>query len=356
MKNYALLILCVLFLSGCASFEPLSIEYLKPAEISFPNELKRVAVINNTLRDSRSIVEGNWTDKPDLDTKLSFRETKYYIGNAYKTVESLSKAIANENYFDEVVLCDSIERADSLISDTESQNLTLKEVADLTNQLDVDFLISLEDIRLRTVKEINYEPAFEIFYGTIDVKTMPIIRIYFPGRSGISFMGNDSIYWDQVGESIYQVKSAFVSEKEMIEQASDYAGAILVKKLIPHWENADRMYYNGGSVNMRDAAVFAKEGEWDKAIELWQKVFNAKKNKLQMFAAHNLAVGYEMKDNLQKAYEFEQNALQIASQLAKGKVATSPYYVFLSYYLKQLEERAKSEALLNIQTKRLKDE
>lgn len=44
---YILFVLLLVSFSSCQTVEQLSIDYMLPAEISFPNELKRVAIVNN---------------------------------------------------------------------------------------------------------------------------------------------------------------------------------------------------------------------------------------------------------------------------------------------------------------------
>lgn len=59
--SYSLLVCCVLLFSGCQSIEQLSIDYMLPAEVSFPSALRRVAVINNMppIPDNKLILEEN---------------------------------------------------------------------------------------------------------------------------------------------------------------------------------------------------------------------------------------------------------------------------------------------------------
>ena len=45
--HYCLLLMGSLLLGSCQSVEQLSIDYMLPAEVSFPATLKRVAVVNN---------------------------------------------------------------------------------------------------------------------------------------------------------------------------------------------------------------------------------------------------------------------------------------------------------------------
>ena len=45
--HYCLLLMGSLLLGSCQSVEQLSIDYMLPAEVSFPATLKRVAVVHN---------------------------------------------------------------------------------------------------------------------------------------------------------------------------------------------------------------------------------------------------------------------------------------------------------------------
>lgn len=66
----------------------------------------------------------------------------------------MARAIADGNYFDEVVICDSALRADDKIAREET--LSQEEVGELTDKLDVDFLIALENLQLKATKYIHY--------------------------------------------------------------------------------------------------------------------------------------------------------------------------------------------------------
>ena len=56
--HYCLLLIGSLLLGSCQSVEQLSIDYMLPAEVSFPVTLKRVAVVNNmpNVPDNKLIV------------------------------------------------------------------------------------------------------------------------------------------------------------------------------------------------------------------------------------------------------------------------------------------------------------
>ena len=72
--HYCLLLMGSLLLGSCQSVEQLSIDYMLPAEVSFPATLKRVAVVNNmpnvpdnnssSLRKNRKKARMRWHASP----------------------------------------------------------------------------------------------------------------------------------------------------------------------------------------------------------------------------------------------------------------------------------------------------
>ncbi len=257
--SHLLGICCALLLGGCQTVEQLSIDYMLPAEVSFPPSLKRVAVVNNmpSIPDNKLIVEE--TDEKKKDETEIARKTKYFNGNAKITTEALAEALANENYFDEVVICDSMLRANDMIP--RESTLSKSEVESLTESLNVDFLIALENIQIRSLRKIEYLREWGVYAGTIDVKVYPTVKVYLPNRNGpmVTINTNDSIFWDYAAPSIAQAGAGLISETEMLKEASEFAGTVPVKYMLPHWKTASRYLFTSGSVNMRDAADYVRE-------------------------------------------------------------------------------------------------
>lgn len=113
--THYLLLFCAFLFGGCQSVEPLSIDYMLPAEVSFPSNLRRAAVVNNMppVPDNHLIIEES-KDKSKNQTEMA-RKTGYFNGNARIALESLAETLAEEKYFDEVIICDSALRTDDKV-------------------------------------------------------------------------------------------------------------------------------------------------------------------------------------------------------------------------------------------------
>ena len=360
--SFPLFLLFCLAFSSCQTIEQIPIEYMMPAEINFPPELRRVAIVNNTS----STPDNKWieSDASRKDDEIA-RAVAYHNGDAKIAAESLAEAIANENYFDEVIICDSALRANDKF--TREETLTQKEVKDLTENLDVDFLISLENLQLKATKTIRYIPDWSCYYGSVDVKVYPTLRIYIPKRKNpmLTIAPNDSIFWEEFGNTSSYVQTHLIKDSQIQQEASEFAGTIPVKHLLPYWTSATRNLYNNGSVNMRDAAVYVRENSWDKAFKLWEQAFNtAKSDKKKMQSAYNIAVYYEIKDELEQAETWALKAQELAHKIDKidqrnkdnVDISEIPNYVMTSLYVVELQKRTAGLSSLNMQMNRFNDD
>ena len=226
--SFFLTLLSCLIFGSCQTIEQISIDYMMPAEINFPPELRRVAIVNNVS----AIPDNKWieAEKPISGNEVA-RAIAYTHGDAGIATESLARAIADGNYFDEVVICDSALRADDKIAREEA--LSQEEVGELTDKLDVDFLIALENLQLKATKYIHYLADWQCYYGTIDLLAQPTVKIYVPNRIRpmLTITPSDSIFWEEYGNTPAYVENHMIKEEQMLKEASEFAGTIPVKHL-----------------------------------------------------------------------------------------------------------------------------
>lgn len=365
-KSYslALISLLILTLSSCQSLEQISIDYLQAADLSFPSQLRKVAVVNNTgnMPDNKLITQ---TEKLEENLPEISRANTYTNGDPRIAAESLAEEIANQNYFDEVVICDSALRVNDKLP--RENTLSAEEVSQLASNLGVDLIIAMENLQIKATKTIRYLPDFNCYQGTVDVKVYPTVRVYLPGRSTPmnTLHPSDSIFWEEFGSSVTETAARIIPEKQMLQEAAEFAGTVPVKHLVPIWKRGTRYLYTGGSVHMRDAAIYARENSWDEAYGLWLQSFEASKSdKKKMRAAFNIAVYYEMKDSLAKAEEWAEKARQLAKKTEtknssvqlQPNINEMPNYYLASMYLAELKERNSQLPKLKMQMSRFEDD
>lgn len=295
MKRTLLLInICLLSLSACTTISTVCYDRLQSAEVCFPDEVRRVGVINNVI-----------------PSKLVSNEAVNVLdGDGDIMAEAFAQAVAETKYFDQVIISDSMGRERT--SQNIEKGFSFNEIDNLIRSLDVDLLFSIDNLYVQLKDNSYVVPGVMTPIPIVDGIVTPIIRAYVHGRSAPLFVVNksDSIYWEITPSLDIQ---------QIIKESSEFAASIPMRHLLPYWEEVNRYIFSGGCVEMRDANVYVQENNWGMASELWEEIYNHKKGKTKMQAAYNLAVYYEMQNDFDMATKYLDEALGLSKENSSEK-------------------------------------
>lgn len=312
-----LLVLCLF--SACTTLQTISFERLQAADVSYPDQVRTVGVINYAPQD-----------KQERDSILGL-----WNGDGMVTVESLAREIAATDYFNQVVVCDSALRPVGMGNE---EILPMSQADSLIQALGVDMLFAVEQVRIELKEGSLFHTELMVDVPAVDGVITPLVRAYVSGRSAplFSISKTDTICW---------VVSPELTFGQIMQEASDFAATLPVSYLLPHWKEMNRYYFDGGNMEMRDAGVYIREQNWEGAAALWQKLHDGRKGKVKMRAAYNLALNYELQGDYERAKEYLDTALSLASE-------GSWEHQLIEYYRLQLDEQARENRMLQIQMKR----
>lgn len=312
-----LLVLCLF--SACTTLQTISFERLQAADVSYPDQVRTVGVINYAPQD-----------KQERDSILGL-----WNGDGMVTVESLAWEIAATDYFNQVVVCDSALRPVGMGNE---EILPMSQADSLIQALGVDMLFAVEQVRIELKEGSLFHTELMVDVPAVDGVITPLVRAYVSGRSAplFSISKTDTICW---------VVSPELTFGQIMQEASDFAATLPVSYLLPHWKEMNRYYFDGGNMEMRDAGVYIREQNWEGAAALWQKLHDGRKGKVKMRAAYNLALNYELQGDYERAKEYLDTALSLASE-------GSWEHQLIEYYRLQLDEQARENRMLQIQMKR----
>lgn len=312
-----LLVLCLF--SACTTLQTISFERLQAADVSYPDQVRTVGVINYAPQDEqeRDSILGLWN------------------GDGMVTVESLAREIAATDYFNQVVVCDSALRP---VGMGDEEILPMSQADSLIQALGVDMLFAVEQVRIELKEGSLFHTELMVDVPAVDGVITPLVRAYVSGRNAplFSISKTDTICW---------VVSPELTFGQIMQEASDFAATLPVSYLLPHWKEMNRYYFDGGNMEMRDAGVYIREQNWEGAAALWQKLHDGRKGKVKMRAAYNLALNYELQGDYERAKEYLDTALSLASE-------GSWEHQLIEYYRLQLDEQARENRMLQIQMKR----
>jgi hypothetical protein len=361
MKN--LLYILLLSLASCETIEQISVDQMLPAEVYFPEEIRRVAVIDHPLSSD--------TLPAAVDSAARAAGISWLKGNTAITAESLAKSLADANYFDEVVICDTVVPA----SGENSGTMSREEVKRLTDGLSVDMLLTVDGVSMLTQRKAIAVPEWECYRGVADVKVYSAVQAYIPQRSKplFSVYANDSIYWEEYGATVQQVARMLAPDTTVVRESSEFAGTLPLKYLVPHWTTVSRTIYVGNSASMRDAMVAVRQSDWETARQLWKAEYDkTKSERRKMQLAYNLAIYNEMAGDIEEGVSLAEEAQSLAYKVDKvktiadangGKAEVTPdnayrmtNYIRTTLYLDKLKARKSQLGNLKVQMQRFSDD
>ena len=287
--------------SACTTIQYFSFERLQPADINFPEQVRSVGVVNGV-----SSTDG---------------------GDGKVATEAFAQEIASADYFNQVVICDSV-----------LPSLDVIRTDSLIKALGVDMLFAFEQVEVELKKGTYYIPELMANVPVVDGIVTPLVCAYIAGRETplFSISKQDTICWELRPD---------LTEEKIIKEASEYAAKLPMQYLLPYWKEVERYYFDGGNVEMRDAGIFVREGNWEEAGVLWQTLYDTKKGKVKMRAAYNLALYHELQDDFEKAQEYIDTASSLATE------GSWEEQLIVLYQFK-LQELSKDNHRLKVQMKR----
>lgn len=167
-------------------------------------------------------------------------------------------------------------------------------------------------------------------------------RVYDPSQKVISdeFLFNHEARWNAGGNTVADAIQGLMNKTEAVKQVSYDAGQLYGKRITPTYYRVTRYFYNKPKRNKKltEGVRKSKVADWQGAIDSWQEAMKiAKKRKQRGRIAYDIAVGYEVLGDLDKALDWASKAYVDY----KEKWADD--------YVRQLKNRINEEAVVREQ-------
>lgn len=311
MNRYALIcILIPALFSACTVYKEYPIEVYKPGEVNIPPNATNAALIYRNFKYAGDTLQHYYkndfelykakNDPDDLDSIM-----------VTTCLKELAKKLKNNNSFQQIKIFpySSFDRHSAEHLPKLPRNL----VHQLTSSTGSDVLISLETFSYFFA---NY-PKNTDTPASNEVITAAVWGIYDAAEENLlerkTFI--DTVFWNGYdSQGNYQKGYRPPPRLKALEIASALVGDNYAKRFHASWQTVERMYSVPPLPDFSDAAYFFEEGKWDKAISLWKKYADDNNGKLAIYARYNLALGYEMKDNIDLAATWLNAAYDLARQ------------------------------------------
>ena len=339
--KFAILAFGSVLFTSCTSLLYTSIDVLRPAKVEFAMDANNLLIVNNSVKQPANM--GHKTElynEPAKNIHLATDSLSIFCLGA------LTEEIESRDFFSSVQLVpNSVNKTHDFLR---SRELTPQQVKNLCASYHSNVVLSLDKIKVNDNLMESYLDESSSFLGSLELQFETYWSIHYLDRPEVkTIQFNDTVSWES--ES-YRRKKAFSDLPKRADALIDGAlnvGHKSVDQFIPHWEKADRYFYNSRNKLMKQAMDSVYIKNWKAAISLWQTAISKNGNaKIKSQAANNIAIAYEITGDLNKALQYAQNSL-----LFMGEMTAVDYNSFrrLSDYISDLTLRKKEAIALNKQ-------
>lgn len=336
--------LMLLVLVSCT--KSVSITRLIPAEISVPNHIQRILIVDRTKPESQgvAIIEGILTGEMPFEVKNAIDGTLSFIHQELNTSPRYEIVRANERL------------TGGLFSQTFPAPLNREMIRDLCMRYETDAVLTLEkfssdfvitDKRTTIKKKIgNDEDAKTIDVPGVLVEGLASVqvgfRLYDPESGNIldqSDLAKTNL-WSAEAETKTQALVLLIEKAQATRYVGEMAGVAYARRIAPMYLDINRTFYAKSKdyPSLETGARYAEVDEWEKAIQSWKGGLSLPgDDKTYGKLCYNISLGYEVLGN---------------SLLAKDWAARA--YTEYGFkpgrtYARQLEQRLMEEELVRQQ-------
>lgn len=331
--------LCCLIslLTSCSTVKYIDVEMRKPAQVTIPSEIKKIAIVNNAASQPYGVGHQKVVGLDSLTAIVSSDSLNIIL------TQAIAQFVEEEAFFDTVVWYNKELRSDSLfLTQTLIDSLTLKNIFLETG---ADMIFSLDQLSLSSKQHFLVVDRKK-HEKQICVNIVALFRMYLPRISEpfgpVSY--GDRVCW----ERYWGEKEALPSAKTLLRRITLRAADKMTSAMIPSWKTEEREYYTDASSPMKKASMKASANEWGEAAKIWGELFDAeeKDNKKGKLAV-NIALANEMLDDVENAITWIDIAIEYFTPTQQGKVSEDLTYA--KSQKKSLESRLSDFKLLDLQ-------
>lgn len=348
MKNIKLflyLFIGAFLFTGCAGIKTITIQTQEPAQVVLPSPIKNLLIVDNVVNQPDDIGHSKKKLGRSQAEKVSVKTDS--LSTIY--TEALTQFLNEEGFYDMVMIYNEPLRNDSEY--WRENAITPEKMLELKKETGADAVVSLDKLLVASDwQDLFIQEGYP--YSKINTKISSTIRVYLPTLEGQipTVHYTDSLYWEgfDISEDGMAYAEFVVPHAESaLKDLAVYAADKMTYVLTPHWITQERWYYTLSSSSTREASAFAEQSKWTEAIAKWKGFYNSSKNKTDKAkTASNIALGYEMLDEIETAHEW----VVISEKMFIE--ATSPSSLErkrIAIYKTELERRLDASNKLNMQ-------
>lgn len=310
MKRLAIFVCSLVFSIGlfsCSGIRDMRVQVMRPATITVPKEIKKMAILNRSIPSGQAALEGSLTGEMNKQDKELSNEC----------ISSLNNLLMESTRFE-------IQRLEYTMQASDPRSLTFGAPLDwntvdtMCARLGVDGLLVLEyfdtDFQLDNPIGTGAQAVQSVMNGgqtSVEASGSATatcgIRVYYTSKRMIAYEDEFKFKkrWRERANSFAEAVSKLIKRNAALKEVSREAGTAFARSIIPlyFWEPRDMYKGKKGDMQRGERQALAKD--WEGALKTWMDVYESNsKSKIRSRAAFNVALAHEVLGNLEDAQKW----------------------------------------------------
>ena len=331
----------VLFTSCSPKLLYTTLDVLRPAKVAFANDANDLLIINNA-----AIQPADYGHKTEFFNELPLNIRMKTDSMSIFCLAALTEDLEGKDFFSSVQLNPTtINKESEFFKPATLDEATVKKLC-LENHTNV--ILSLDRIKVNDDLIENYLTASNSYLASLEFEIETSWSIHYLNNPEVtSVQYTDTVFWETESYSRKKAISDLPNRDDAMVDAALTVGHKAVNRFVPYWDKVDRYVFDPKIKLMRQGMDSVYVKNWKAAISLWETAYNkADKSWIQAQAANNIAVGYEITGDIDKALEY---ATRAYSALGRMTIVDYQSFMCLSNYVNELTERKNEMTILKKQ-------
>lgn len=332
MKYFSIICISLYLFISCTSVNTILVDIDRPPTVLLPPTAKNITVINNSGKQPTDKGHKELFFNREVNDVISVQNDSTDI----ILMQTLADELNSSGKFENVFLFEEPTRSDNHY--TEEITLSQEKLKDIADNSNADIILSINKFYLETIS--NSIPAYEYdfdSYNTLDLGMNVDFRYY--SKTGEPMSPNieikDTISWFEGLNHGVLISNPIPTREDVLKIGSEILGKSISSQMMEGEETVARIYYG----DVKEANKFAEKDDWEKAIGAWEKAFEKEKSqKKKARIANNIALGYELTDNIDKAISWINTAIDLFTLNQETRV-DNEYLASAKLYHEELLER-----------------
>jgi hypothetical protein len=311
---YLTAFLMMLMLSySCVPTRSIVIDIPHPAQKELPATIQSLTIVSQAVDEKYSNLHADSLQKIFYKKRFNLDTLIFDVQMADTTLKAVGELLFESGRYDYVI--PEVRFLKTSPDARPAEVLNWSDVAALADTFNTDAVLSLDFLKTRVETDFTndtyFSPQNESLYSAVGagmtIYYEALFRVYYPDKKQVvlSELIRDTLYWEDADVSVKTLFNRFTPVKQALTETGIAIALDLSEKIAVRWRPERRRLFSTGNSQLRQGNDIAIGGNWQKAISVWEETaLNTGSNSLKSKAQLNIALGYEILGDIEKAIDW----------------------------------------------------